>query len=224
MRGYDPDKMWFFGNTRALGIIFLLVALLLLFDGILMITESVDITDIIPPDTPMRDSTTFSAVAGVGIIIAALLYALYAHMVMVGKLTGKITVLSHYVAVVGITTMVIIVSEGIGIYAAGGSYEDMEALTVLGVLFAIILLLVAYKVGHGKRGYLKMFLWVVLVIAFILMAAESLTEATDYGQYAEHIAHLLLAIFMILFLIDDEVRRDMGFKVWRLEGIEEEIE
>ncbi len=214
--------MWFFGNTRALGIIFLLVALLLLFDGIIMMTEAVDLTDIIPPDTPMSDSTAFATVAGAGIIFAALLYIVYAHRVMIGKLTGKINVLSQYVAVVGITTMVIIVSEGIGIYAAGGSYEDMETIARLGFAFAIILLLVAYRIGSGKRGDVKRFRWAVLVIAFVLMALESLTEAADYGQYAEHIAHLLLAIFMILFLIDDEVRRDMGFKVWRLEGIEEE--
>ncbi len=214
--------MWFFGNTRALGIIFLLVALLLLFNGVLMMTESVGLTDIIPPDTPIRDSRAFCIVAGAGTIIAALLYALYAHMVMIGKLAGKLAVLSQYVAVVGITTMVIIVSEGIGIYAAGGTREDMESIAVLGILFAVILLLVAYKVGHGKRGYLKMFLWAVLVIAFVLMAAQALMEAADYGEYVDHIAHLLLAIFMLLFLIDDEVRRDMGFKVWRLEGIEEE--
>ncbi len=216
--------MMFFENTRALGIVFWIVSAFLLLDGILLITDSFDVqylSDMVDT-TEEFDPHTFALITGIGSIVAALVSMVFSHKVMMGRIDGKLRVLAYYVAVAGLTTTVILVSEGIGVYVGGGSYEDMEALSVYGIVYGLILILISLKVNSGKKGPLKMFLWCRLMVAFIGMAAGAPSPAEDYSELARHTADLLTSIFLIIFLLDDEVRRDMGFRVWRLEGLPEE--
>ncbi len=216
--------MMFFENTRALGIVFWIVSAFLLLDGILLLTDSFDVqylSDLVDA-TEEFDPHTFSLFTGIGSIVAAVISMVFSHKVMMGRIDGKLRVLAYYVAVAGLTTMAILISEGIGVYAGGGTYEDMENLSIYGIVYGLILILISLKVNRGKKGPLKMFLWCVLMVAFIAMAAGALSPSGDYSELARHTADLLISIFLIIFLLDDEVRRDMGFKVWRLEGLPEE--
>ncbi len=219
--------MMFFENTRALGIVFWIVSVFLLLDGILLITDSFDVqylNDMVTVEGDF-DMHIFSLVAGLGSLIAAFVSMAFSHKVMMGRIDGKLRVLAYYVAVSGFTTAITLVSDGVGIYAGGGTYEDFESFTVFGIVYGVLLILIALKVNHGKKGPLKMALWCILILAFLLMAANALTPADDYADLAKHTADLLISIFMLIFLLDDVVRYDMGFRVWRLEGLpREEIE
>ncbi len=66
------------------------------------------------------------------------------------------------------------------------------------------------SIDNGKKGALKKLIWAVLVAAFVLMAVDSVLPADNYWQFAEHIAHLLIAFFMVMFISDREVMVEMG--------------
>ena len=158
----------------------------------------------------------YCVVTGVGSLIAALLYAWNAHRVMIGKVAGSVQILSQYVMIVGLTTMIIYCADAVGMIVAYGSLDEGLINIVASVLFYIILMAVAFKIGRGKKGFLKKFLWAILVIAFVLMAVANILPVESYEELASSIAHLIIAIFMLLFLMDTGVREEMGFNPKRV--------
>lgn len=206
--------MLFFENEKILGLVFWIVAVVFIMDSfIIMLAPFGFITVDIPQGT---DIMIYCLVTGAGCLVAALLYAWNAHRVMVGKVAGSVQILSQYVMIVGLTTMIMLCADAVGTIVAYGSLDEGMIKIVAAVIFYIVLIAVAYKIGRGKKGLLKEFLWAILIIAFVLMAVFNVLPVESYEELASSIAHLIIAIFMLLFLLDTGVREEMGFKPRRV--------
>jgi len=198
--------MWFFDNTRALGIIFWVVALLQLVAGALLAV------------TPFFDDTLeykeFYYITGAGLVAASLIYIWNADKVMRNVYPKRITILAKYIAVVGVNSMIIWGTTALAIYVCGEETDLWMTVAFIGIALGLVLLLVSFKIEKGRKGIVKKTIWVITVLVFLLMGIYSLTplEVSDL-EIISKIAHLLIAIFMLVLLSTAEVRSEMGFNV-----------
>ena len=207
--------MLFFENEKVLGLVFWAVAAFFIFDSVLVMLIPFGFIDMEIP-IEVADVVLFCVIVGSGRHISALLYAWNAHRVMIGKVSGSVQILSQYVIIVGVTTLIIEVMDAIGEIVCIGSLADGLITMAIGIVFCVVLMLVSYKIGKGKKGPLKKFLWAVLVIAFIIMAVYNVLPVESYEDLIYCTSHLIIAIFMLLFLLDTGVREEMGFKPRRV--------
>jgi hypothetical protein len=208
--------MWFFDNTRALGILFWIVAIIQLAVGILIL-----VLPLVMPDSFEEDvEYTFYLIVGLGQVVAALIYWWNADKVMKGKILGRINVLASYVAIVGVTSMIVYGCLGAAQVYVGVEVETSMMVVVGAIIVALIMLLVSFKIAKGKKGLLKKIIWVILVISFGVMLIRSVLPADDYLTLIVSIAYLIISVFMLILLFSAEVRAAMGFKVKFIEYIE----
>jgi hypothetical protein len=201
--------MWFFENTRALGIVFLLVGFLMLVSGIIYIAATfVDLDLIIP--SGIQDPKKFWLVTGIGMTVAALIYILFAHRVMIGKITDKLDIVATYVMMVGITTCISSVAEGIAEYVGGGSSDLALAIIIVSLIIGLIVTVIGTKINNGKKGRLKKALRWILIIAFTLMLIGAFSPAYSLLDLLSQIEHLILAIFLLIIMFDVDVKIRMG--------------
>jgi hypothetical protein len=202
--------MKFFQDTRSIGLIFWIAVALQLFNSVAAIVGAfVDDLVILPEE--VTDSRMFCLLLGIGNLLCAIIYAVNAHRVMSKKLT-RMTVLRNYVRTVGMSNLVGGISEGLAVYLYTDDPTSGMPLTIITIVIAIIILLIAIVLSSEKKGILKKIVWVVLVIAFLLMAIDALMESDNYWTYAEKVAQLLIAVFMILLITDGDVMKEMGAK------------
>ena len=93
----------FFDNTKIVGFAFLVVGFILIIDAILSIVLGfVDV----PAETKegIPNWTIYCVVGGIGSLICAVLYTMFALKVNNGTYSEKIVILEKYVMIVGITT------------------------------------------------------------------------------------------------------------------------
>ncbi len=200
--------MWFFENPKSLGFIFELVGFIMLFSAAVYLLGSyTEFGLTIPDDVP--DKTRYCLILGIGEGLAAIIYIGNAHRVMKGVINKKIDVLSKYLITVGVTT---IISKEAEALADMGTYptEVIIAVGVLILIIGIIIIAVGKKIGNAKPSPYKNILRYILILAFFLLLIWSLYPAETYLELLNDITHLLIAIFMILFLYDPEVKVAMG--------------
>ncbi len=199
--------MSFFDNTKSLGIIFEFVGILMLVYAAMLFvstfTDWLGVPDLLPNQ---KESLL---VIGVGEVIAAIVYILFADRVMRGVLSDKLHVLSSYMLIVACTTFIIITSDAIGEYILGLDTISLITL-VVGTLICLIIAAIALSVRNGKKGIRKKFIWAILVVVFAIMLIFNLLPADNMMDFIDHIAHTLIAVFMLLFLMEAEVKIGMG--------------
>ena len=202
--------MMFFEDTRSIGLIFWIAAALLILNAAIVILGAFTDDIVIIPDY-VTDEKMYCLVAGIGSAIIAFLYALKAHRTMSRKNT-RIEILRSYIMTVGLGTLL----GGFFTGLAEFLYTDHPAggmiVTAISIIIGAIIILVAFSVTNGKKGFMKKFIWFILVIAFALMALNGIEPAEDYWEYAENISHLIIAVFMLALISDNDVRKEMGAK------------
>jgi hypothetical protein len=200
--------MILFDDSKSVGLIFEIVGALMAVNSIALIVGGTN-DMIVPLIEETENPDIFYMVYGGGSLIASLIYILYAHTVMKGKFDNKLDVLAGYVRVVGVTTMIIVIGESLGEYLCGIELALTLLVAVIGTILGITVILISFSMNNGKKTKGKRILWWILVMAFAIMVIYNFMPAESYLDLVYMIAHLLIGLFMLLFLFDPEVKMEM---------------
>ena len=147
-------------------------------------------------------------VAGIGSLIAAIVYFLFGNKVRNGTISAKIDVLGNYVRVVGVTTAIINLFALIGYSVVG---ETAIATYVVWLILGIIIAWIGGKVNDGKTTNFDKILWIILLIVFVILFIGSLLGiGGDIVNIVKAICYAIVYLFMIIFMFDADVRKKMG--------------
>ncbi len=200
--------MILFDDSKSVGLIFEIVGALMAVNSIALIVGGTN-DMIVPLIEETENPDIFYMVYGGGSLIASLIYILYAHTVMKGKFDNKLDVLAGYVRVVGVTTMIVVIGESLGEYLCGIELVLTLLVAVIGTILGITVTLISFSMNNGKKTKGKRILWWILVMAFAIMVIYNFMPAESYLDLVYMIAHLLIGLFMLLFLFDPEVKMEM---------------
>ena len=201
----------FFDNTKIVGTAFLIVGIILVFDAILTIVLGfVDVSDDIRGDIETDKWLAYCVIGGIGSLICAVLYTLFALKVFKGQISEKIVILEQYVRIVGVTTALGGVFNGIASIAGGEDVGVAIVAAIILVLIGLLIMFIASKINDGKQTTGDIIIWVILLIAFIIVLIGGVLSVFSLSGIVDGIAHILIALFMIAFLFDPEVKSKMN--------------
>ena len=199
----------FFDNTKTVGLAFLIVGIILIVSAIFAIAMG-----FIDVDDDMKEGidnwTVYCVVAGIGSLICAVLYTMFALKVFNGTLSQKIVILASYVRIVGLTIAIGGVFDGIASIAGGQDIGGAIVGAILAVLIGLIIMFIGSKIDDGKETIGDSIIWIILLIAFIILLIISILEILTIVGIIDGIAHIIIALFMIAFLFDPEVKKKMN--------------
>lgn len=199
----------FFDNTKTVGIAFLIVGVILLISAIFSIVMGfIDVSDDLKEG--IDNWMPYCVVGGIGSVISALLYTMFAMKVFNGTYSQKIVILEKYVKIVGITTIVDGIFAGAATIAGGKEVSAAIAGIVLALIIGLIIVFISTKINDGKETIGDSIIWIILLIAFIILLIVSIFEIFTLIGIIDGIAHIIIALFMIAFLFDSEVKSKMN--------------
>jgi len=150
------------------------------------------------------------AVLAVGSVICAILYFIFGNKVRTGVISEKIEILATYVRIVGLVTIIGAVFTAIWEYMLLGSLAASLITVAVGIIFGLIILFMSMKINDGKQTTGDKLIWIILLIAFVILLLVSLAEIISIVGIIDGICHLIIYSFMILLLIDEDVKKAMG--------------
>ena len=195
-------------NTRSIGLIIWLVVLLFLFNAAVAFVAAFteDVVEI--PDN-LTDPRTYGILVGVGSLVVASVYGVSAHRIMTVKMS-KLEIIRSYLMTVGLCTALGGAFLGPAIYL----YTDSSGLgfhiAVTTVVMGIIVALISTYLTSGKKGPLMKVIWFVIVVSLVMLVIESVLPAGSWWEFVRHVAHLMIAFFMLLLITDSGVRKELG--------------
>ena len=199
----------FFDNTKIVGFAFLVVGFILIFDALFSIVLGfVDVSEDMKEG--IDNWTLYCVVGGIGSLICAVLYTLFAMKVNDGTYTQKIVILEKYVMIVGITTALGSVFSAVASIAGGQDVGAALVGAIIGILIGLIIMFIATKINDGKETVGDSIIWILLLIAFIILLIVGILSCFTLVGIIDGIAHILIALFMIAFLFDPEVKKKMN--------------
>ena len=199
----------FFDNTKIVGFAFLVVGFILIFSAIFSIVMGfIDV----PAETKegIPNWMPYCVVGGIGSLICALLYTFFAMKVNNGTYSQKIVILEKYVRIVGVTTAIDAIFAGAASIAGGQEVGPALVGIILGLIIGLIIIFISTKINDGKETIGDSIIWIILLIAFILLLIVSIFEILTIVGIIDGIAHIIIALFMIAFLFDPEVKSKMN--------------
>ena len=199
----------FFDNTKIVGFAFLVVGFILIFSAIFSIVMGfIDV----PAETKegIPNWMPYCVVGGIGSLICALLYTFFAMKVNNGTYSQKIVILEKYVRIVGVTTAIDAIFAGAASIAGGQEVGPALVGIILGLIIGLIIIFISTKINDGKETIGDSIIWIILLIAFILLLIVSIFEIFSLVGIIDGIAHIIIALFMIAFLFDPEVKKKMN--------------
>lgn len=201
----------FFDNTKIVGTAFLIVGIILVIDAILTIVLGfVDVSDDIRGDIETDKWLAYCVIGGIGSLICAVLYTMFALKVFKGQISEKIVILEQYVRIVGVTTALGGVFNGIASIAGGEDVGVAIVAAIILVLIGLLIMFIASKINDGKQTTGDKVIWIILLIAFIIVLIGGVLSVFSLSGIVDGIAHILIALFMIAFLFDPEVKSKMN--------------
>ena len=193
--------MSFFEHTKIAGWAFFIIGILMIVAAIMDIWNGAGSTE------SLTDNAGY-VVAGIGSLIAAIVYFLFGNKVRNGTISAKIDVLGNYVRVVGVTTAIINLFALIGYSVVG---ETAIATYVVWLILGIIIAWIGGKVNDGKTTNFDKILWIILLIVFVVLFIGSLLGiGGDIVNIVKAICYAIVYLFMIIFMFDADVRKKMG--------------
>ena len=203
----------FFDNTKTVGMAFLIVGFILIADAILTIVlgflyDNLDakVTEGFEKEKWML----YCVIGGIGSFICACLYAFFANKVFNGTYSQKIVILEKYVRIVGITIALGGIFNAVAEIAGGKDVGASLIGAILAVIIGLVIVFISTKINDGKETVGDSIIWILLLIAFILLLIFSILEAISLVGIIDGIAHVIIALFMIAFLFDPEVKSKMN--------------
>lgn len=199
----------FFDNTKVVGFAFLVVGFILVFSSIFAIAMGfIDVSDDVKGD--VDNWMPYCVIGGIGSLICAVLYTLFAMKVNDGTYSQKIVILEKYVRIVGITMILGGIFDGAASIAGGQDVGVAIVGAILAVIIGLVIVFISTKINDGKQTTGDSIIWIILLIAFIIMLIVSALEIITLVGIIDGIAHILIALFMIAFLFDSEVKAKMN--------------
>ncbi len=198
--------MSFVDNQKIVGWAFFIVGLLMVVNALLYIVDAAGMEGGITGNMA-------TIVIAIGALISAVLYFLYGNKVRTETITGKLNILGNYVRIVGVCAVI----DGLFVIIAGvfmGSAEGLIGGIVAGII-AIILGLIpiwaAGKILDGKETTIDKILWILLVIIFALLFITGLLSiGGTIVSIISAICSVIVYLFMLLYLFDGDVKKQMG--------------
>ena len=201
--------MSFFDNQKVLGYAFLVVGLILVIDAILTIVFGfVDVNDDMKEG--IDNWTIYCVLGGIGSLICAVLYTMFAMKVYNGVYSEKIVILERYVMIVGLTIALGGVFNAVASIAGGQDVGVAIVSAILSILIGLIIMFIATKINDGKQTVGDSIIWILLLIAFIIVLILSIFMLFSLATIIDGIAHIIIALFMIAFLFDADVKKKMN--------------
>ena len=199
----------FFDNKKILGYAFIVVGLILLIDAIFTVVLGfVDVSDDLKEN--IKNWMPYCVVGGVGSLICAALYTMFAFKVFNGTYDAKIVILEQYVRIVGLTTILGAIFNGAAVVAGGEDLGVGIAAAIFGAIVGLIIIFISTKINDGKQTVGDKIIWIILLIAFVLLLIFGALSIFSLISIIDGIAHVLIALFMIAFLFDPEVKSQMN--------------
>ena len=204
-----------FDNTRIVGGAFLIIGFLEVIAAILAIIAGFE-----DPGEEIRmmikNWTYYCVILGAGSLICAILYAVFAFLVFSGTMSQKIEILASYVKIVGIITALGGVFGAIASIVGGLDIGASLISAAILVVIGLIIVYIAGKINDGKQTTGDKIIWIILMIAFILkLIFEALGIVGSFDPLSlsgivSGIAGVVIAVFMIAFLFDSDVKTQMN--------------
>ena len=199
----------FFDNHKIVGFAFMVVGMILVIDAILTIVLGfVDVNDDMKEG--IDNWTIYCVLGGIGSLICAVLYTMFAMKVYNGVYSEKIVILERYVMIVGLTIALGGVFNAIASIAGGEDVGVALVAAVISVAIGLLIMFIATKINDGKQTVGDSIIWILLLIAFIIVMILSILMLFSLSTIIDGIAHLIIALFMIAFLFDPEVKKKMN--------------
>ena len=199
----------FFDNTKIVAFAFMVVGFILIIDAILSIALGfVDVSDDMKEG--IDNWTLYCVVGGIGSLICAVMYTMFALKVNNGTYSQKIVILEKYVMIVGITTALGSIFSAAALIAGGQDVGAALVGAIIGVLIGLLIMFMASKINDGKETVGDSIIWIILLIAFIILLIVGILSCFTLVGIVDGIAHILIALFMIAFLFDPEVKSKMN--------------
>ena len=144
-------------------------------------------------------------VSGIGGIIVGILYFGFGKSIRSGEISEKWDILTRFVLVTAMATAI-----G-GIFSYTGDFGSYIGNLVISLIVALIVFWIYKRMTDGKTDTLDKILWVLLLVVFILAAIGDILIliAFPIGTIMG-IAGLIVDLFMILALLDNDVKAKMG--------------
>ena len=196
--------MAFFSAQNA-GLAFMIVAVISIIAAVLTI-----ILNVAGVDGFTDQGLVYFVILAIGELICACLYFVYGRKVRSGEIDRKIDILANFVRIVGLTS---IIGAIFGVVA--GLVENMDLGTLLGgaiisIIIGLIALFMASKINDGKQTTGDKIIWIILLVLFVLGLIGAIIEIIAIITIIVGICDLIIYSFMILLLIDEEVKSEMG--------------
>ena len=199
----------FFDNHKIVGFAFMVVGMILVIDAILTIVLGfVDVNDDLKEG--IDNWTIYCVLGGIGSLICAVLYTMFAMKVYNGVYSEKIVILERYVMIVGLTIALGGVFNAIASIAGGEDVGVALVAAVISVAIGLLIMFIATKINDGKQTVGDSIIWIILLIAFIIVMILSILMLFSLSSIIDGIAHLIIALFMIAFLFDADVKKKMN--------------
>ena len=199
----------FFDNHKIVGFAFMVVGMILVIDAILTIVLGfVDVNDDMKEG--IDNWTIYCVLGGIGSLICAVLYTMFAMKVYNSVYSEKIVILERYVMIVGLTIALGGVFNAIASIAGGEDVGVALVAAVISVAIGLLIMFIATKINDGKQTVGDSIIWILLLIAFIIVMILSILMLFSLSSIIDGIAHLIIALFMIAFLFDADVKKKMN--------------
>ena len=195
--------MSFFDNTKITGLALTIIGVLMIIAGILQIYDGATM------DGGLGENVGY-VIAGIGALIAAVMYFLYGNKVRTGAISTKISILGNYVRLVGATTVVVNIFNAVGGIISSISFWDSIIMIILG----LIVIWIGSKIDDGKTTTFDKILWIVLLLVFVVLFIVNFvnlfTNGADAISTIQSICCPAIYLFMAAFLLDGDVKKKMG--------------
>lgn len=185
--------MSFTDNQKILGWAFFIIGILMIVSALIQIWDGATAED---------DIEIWGIVAGIGALIAAVLYFLYGNKVRVGTITGKLNILGQFIRVIGVNAVIT------GVFSLGVDWVS----GICSIIFGLILVWVAGKVLDGKETTIDKIIWIILLVVFVIMFLLAFVSifTTDVIGLIAALCEAIVYLFMIAYMLDGDVKKAMN--------------
>ena len=198
--------MAFFSAKNA-GLAFMIVAVLSIISAIALIVMSIMDVDV---ESIKAHELTYFIILAIGEVICACLYFTYGQKVRSRAIDRKIDILANYVKIVGITTIIGGLFSAVAVIVEGGDLGSALVGAIIAIVLGLIILFIASKINDGKQTTGDKLIWIILLVVFVICLLWAILEIIAIITIISGICDLIIFSFMILLLIDEDVKKEMG--------------
>ena len=210
----------FFENKKILGFVLWIVAIVALAGGIMSIVAGIqgDTNSLIDED--VTNTTLFGVLIGIGQIIMAFIYLAFSGAIYKGIVSNKTDILAGLIRLVGLATVIESIFELIArLTASDGDIGAAIVGAIISIVLGLLIMWIGGRVNDGKQDLGDKIIWVVLLVIMVILTVLlflgliGVALEFDLGLAVillMIVAELIIYLFVIAFLLDKGVRKDMG--------------